>query len=95
MGRDDVGGGGKITKSPLSLTVGADALRNGRFPAGWRFQALWRDYGCISHGPGPSLAPVRNHEQLQQDAGPAHSTPPRTRLRMRRRWQTEARAGAG
>lgn len=60
---------------------------------GWR--SLERDYGRISHVAGPSLAPRLNHEQLQQDAGPAHNPPPVEERRARAQgWQMVARAGA-
>lgn len=66
-------------------------------PGGLEFQALWRDYGCISRVHGPSQASRRNHEQLQQDAGPAHKTPlwrPDVRVPAARAGQMGARAGA-
>lgn len=64
-------------------------------PGRSELQALERDYGRISHVPGTALAPGRNHEQLQRDAGPAHKTPPVEARRARaQNRQMVARAGA-
>lgn len=85
------GQGFKDGKSPLSLTFRSVRMRcetDGL--SRLESQALRRDYGCISHGAGPTLAPGRNHQQLQQDAGPAHKTPLwRTAVRVHRsgRWR--------
>lgn len=84
------GQGIKDAKSPLSLTFRSVRMRcKTDGPSRLEFQALKRDYGCISHVPGPSLVPRRNHEQLQQDAGSAHKTPlwrPDVRVHRTGRW---------
>lgn len=69
------GQGIKDGKIPLGLTFRSVRMRcETDGPSRLEFQAPKRDYGRISHVAGPSLAPRRNHEQLQQDAGPAHKT---------------------
>lgn len=52
------GWGIKDGKAPFGLTLQSTQMRcETDDPGRLYFQIVWRDYGCISHVPGPSVAP--------------------------------------